>query len=325
MHVALFRRHGLTAREPYTKPGHHLLARAGAARRGRLPGRDDRRAGARASQLLRRETADLPPGDVFGRRARRTGQPGRELLRRPARELTSCSCFRLLKYLEVFPPIVGAIVVPGLVMLSLFLMPFVGRWELGHRFNVVWTFALLDRRGRADRRSHCATTTTAQTEHSQHYLAAVADADAKAERAVELAGSPTGIPPTGALALLRADRENAGPKTVPPTLCVLPQPLRRERHTGRRVARDRRRDSRPRRICGASAAAIGCWAFSIRKQIVGPALLRQHDAQRRRHGRRGSRTHSAPDAIAELNDDELAKLSARSRRRRASRSPPKRA
>ena len=31
--------------------------------------------------------------------------------------------FQLLKYLEVFPPIVGAIVVPGLVMLSLFLMP----------------------------------------------------------------------------------------------------------------------------------------------------------------------------------------------------------
>ena len=51
--------------------------------------------------------------------------------------------FQTLKYLEEFPPIVGAIVVPGLVMLSLFLMPFVGRWQLGHRFNVVWTFALL--------------------------------------------------------------------------------------------------------------------------------------------------------------------------------------
>ena len=35
-------------------------------------------------------------------------------------------------------------------MLSLFLMPFIGRWELGHRFNVVWTIALLDRRRRAD-------------------------------------------------------------------------------------------------------------------------------------------------------------------------------
>ena len=50
--------------------------------------------------------------------------------------------FQLLKYLDKYPPIVGAIIVPGAVMLSLFLMPFIGRWKLGHRFNIVWTFAL---------------------------------------------------------------------------------------------------------------------------------------------------------------------------------------
>jgi ubiquinol-cytochrome c reductase cytochrome b subunit len=119
--------------------------------------------------------------------------------------------FQLLKYLEAFPPIVGAVVVPGLVMFSLLVMPLVGRWELGHRFNIVWTIALLvgafvltvlawydDHSGR--------------TPESQHYLAAVADAHTEAERAVELATAPTGIPPDGALALLQSDPKTQGPK-----------------------------------------------------------------------------------------------------------------
>ena len=119
--------------------------------------------------------------------------------------------FQSLKYLEVFPPIVGAIFVPGLVMLSLFLMPFIGHWKLGHRFNVVWTFALLIGAGvltaLAWHDDH-----NGKTPESQHYLAAVADAEAQAERAVELASSPTGIPPAGALRLLRSDPKTQGPK-----------------------------------------------------------------------------------------------------------------
>jgi ubiquinol-cytochrome c reductase cytochrome b subunit len=116
--------------------------------------------------------------------------------------------YQLLKYMD---PFLGAIVVPGLVMLSLFLMPFIGRWELGHRFNVVWTFALLigavvltalawhhDRNG--------------NTDESKHYLEAVADAKLQAERAVVLANSQTGIPTTGALSLLQSDPKIQGPK-----------------------------------------------------------------------------------------------------------------
>jgi ubiquinol-cytochrome c reductase cytochrome b subunit len=106
---------------------------------------------------------------------------------------------------------VGAVIVPGLVMVSLFLMPLVGRWELGHRFNVVWTIALLVGAG--------ALTVLAwyddhngRTPESQHYLAAVADARSESERAVELASSPTGIPPTGAVALLQVDAKTQGPK-----------------------------------------------------------------------------------------------------------------
>src|SRR4029077_13141276 len=39
--------------------------------------------------------------------------------------------------------LLGAIVIPGLVMLSLFVMPFLGRWRLGHRFNVGLLLILL--------------------------------------------------------------------------------------------------------------------------------------------------------------------------------------
>src|SRR5207247_2201397 len=37
--------------------------------------------------------------------------------------------FQTLRYLEAFPPMFGAIVVPGFVMLTLILMPIVGRWD----------------------------------------------------------------------------------------------------------------------------------------------------------------------------------------------------
>ncbi len=55
----------------------------------------------------------------------------------------------LFQFLKVFEgwgatgEFVGAIVVPGVIMAVMFLMPIVGRWNLGHRFNVAFTFALL--------------------------------------------------------------------------------------------------------------------------------------------------------------------------------------
>ncbi|MFM9197688.1 MAG: cytochrome b N-terminal domain-containing protein, partial [Planctomycetia bacterium] len=55
----------------------------------------------------------------------------------------------LFQFLKVFEgwgatgEFFGAIVVPGLVMGVMFLMPILGRWRLGHRFNVAFTFALL--------------------------------------------------------------------------------------------------------------------------------------------------------------------------------------
>ena len=55
----------------------------------------------------------------------------------------------LFQFLKVFEgwgasgEFFGAIVVPGLVMAVMFLMPIVGRWQLGHRFNIAFTIALL--------------------------------------------------------------------------------------------------------------------------------------------------------------------------------------
>jgi ubiquinol-cytochrome c reductase cytochrome b subunit len=209
LHVLLFRRHGLTVRNPLRAPDSTFWP----------------------EQLLRDAVACLAvaivvlvlvlrdyPGIEEGELA--TSRLGAEL-GAPANPAESFAAarpdmyflflFQLLKYLEAFPPVVGAVVVPGLVMLSLFLMPIIGRWDLGHRFNVVWTFALLIGAGvltmLAWREDH-----NGATPESQHYLAAVADARAQSERAVELAGSPSGIPPTGALALLHADPKTQGPK-----------------------------------------------------------------------------------------------------------------
>jgi ubiquinol-cytochrome c reductase cytochrome b subunit len=209
LHVLMFRRHGLTVREPKRAPDSYFwpeqvlrdaVACLGVAivvlvlvlwnyphlEKG-LPV---------ASQLGAELGAPANPAESYG-------------AARP--EVYFLFLFQTLKYLEEFPPIVGAIVVPGFVMLTLFLMPIVGKWNLGHRFNVVWTFALLVGAGVLtclawydDHHSG--------TSESQKYLAAVSGAKIEAERAVELANSPSGIPPTGALALLQSDPKTQGPK-----------------------------------------------------------------------------------------------------------------
>jgi ubiquinol-cytochrome c reductase cytochrome b subunit len=209
MHIALFRRHGLTVRDPNRGPDcmfwpDQVLRDAVACL-------------AVAIVVLALVLQGYLPGETH---APLTSQLGAEL-GAPADPAESYAAarpetyflflFQTLKYLEGFPPVVGAIIVPGAVMLSLFLMPIIGRWELGHWFNIVWTCALLIAAGVlttiAWRDDH-----NGETPHSQQYLAAVADAEAQAQRAVELAGGPTGIPPTGALSLLRNDPKTQGPK-----------------------------------------------------------------------------------------------------------------
>jgi quinol-cytochrome oxidoreductase complex cytochrome b subunit/mono/diheme cytochrome c family protein len=54
--------------------------------------------------------------------------------------------FQFLKLFEGWGEqgeLLGAVVIPGLIMLGLFLMPIIGRWNLGHRFNIAGTVILL--------------------------------------------------------------------------------------------------------------------------------------------------------------------------------------
>lgn len=116
--------------------------------------------------------------------------------------------YQLLKYFPGDLEWIGAIALPTVVLLVLALMPLVGRWKYGHGFNVVFLLALL----------LCGvvplTVLAWQEDHrgpdSPAYLAAVDAAAADAERIVELAQSPSRIPPTGALALLRSDPKTEG-------------------------------------------------------------------------------------------------------------------
>jgi ubiquinol-cytochrome c reductase cytochrome b subunit len=207
--VALFRRHGITTRKPDRKPdttfwpdqvlrdaivclGVMIVVLLLVVRN--LPSTD----------------SSLSAGERFGPELGAPADPAENYsAARP--ENYFLFLFQILRFLEAFPPVVGAIVVPGLVMLSLVMMPIIGRWDLGHRFNVVWTIAMLIGAGvltaialRDDYNG--------QTEHSRHYLAAVEEARSKARRAMELAGSPHGIPPSGALTMLQSDPMTQGPR-----------------------------------------------------------------------------------------------------------------
>ena len=146
VHLALFRRHGLHARRPLRRPDELFWP----------------------DQVLKDAVAMLAVMAVVlgvilvpAARAMLAGEPVRlaELgaeLGAPADPSVSYAAARpewyflfLFQFLKVFEgwgasgEFLGAIVAPGMVMGMMFLMPVVGRWELGHRFNVVFTLAIL--------------------------------------------------------------------------------------------------------------------------------------------------------------------------------------
>jgi ubiquinol-cytochrome c reductase cytochrome b subunit len=115
----------------------------------------------------------------------------------------------LFQFLKFFPggtEVWGAIVIPGLVMGLIFLMPFIGRWQLGHRFNVGLLCALLIGAGLLTYMA------MAEDRSNENYKAAALDAEREATRVRVLANSPAGIPGSGAVTLLRNDPLTQGPK-----------------------------------------------------------------------------------------------------------------
>jgi ubiquinol-cytochrome c reductase cytochrome b subunit len=231
-HIALFRRHGITAKitpgraDDYFWPRQVLLDAIGclvllaivllcvfhwdlSAMRGRVP-----------TALLGADLgAPADPAEAYS-------------AARP--EWYYLFLFQLLKYFPGSSEIIGAIVIPGAVMAIFFLMPFIGRFQLGHRFNQAFTVlvllaavvltgaALFDdyyaslapRLGLKDEKKLTA---------SKEFLAAREDAEHQARRSVELINRretlPDGslsavrlIPKEGAVHLLRNDPLVRGPR-----------------------------------------------------------------------------------------------------------------
>jgi len=126
--------------------------------------------------------------------------------------------FRSLYQLSnMFPgdamPIVGVswkimpiFVIPGLLMLVVLSIPFIGRLKRGYWINVAVLAFLL---------GAIVLLSAASWRHDfadPEHKAALADGVAQAERAKQLARSPQGIPVAGALSLLRTDPKMQGPK-----------------------------------------------------------------------------------------------------------------
>ncbi|MGH7195081.1 MAG: cytochrome b N-terminal domain-containing protein, partial [Candidatus Saccharimonadales bacterium] len=232
LHVALFRRHGIHTRLPHRRPDTTFW-----------PDQVLKDAVACLAVLavvlllvvwpgLKGGHAGQPPGDYLGAELGAPADPANEYsAARP--EWYFLFLFQFLKLFEwqgnsELGELVGAIVIPGAVMLLLALMPFIGRWKLGHRFNIALLVALLAGVGvltvqamRADRLAlyaskpsdEAANSTLAKRfEASENYLRAVERADADAHRAVTLARAPQGIPAGGMLSVLREDPKTQGPR-----------------------------------------------------------------------------------------------------------------
>jgi len=203
-HIYLFRRHGLTARQPLRRPDAAFWP----------------------DQVLKDTVACLAvlAAVLFLIVRHRLGSPSGPLgaeLGAPADPSEPYSAARpewyflfLFQFLKFFPAeteIWGAIVIPTLVMGILFLMPFIGkwksgRWSIGHWGNLAFLYLLIAGAG------FLTYLATAEDAGNPAYRAAVKQADRDAERATLLAGSPSGVPPAGAVTLLRADAFSQGPR-----------------------------------------------------------------------------------------------------------------
>ncbi len=114
--------------------------------------------------------------------------------------------FELLKYFPGESEIIGAIVLPGAAVGFMFLMPYLGQWKLGHRFNLAFVFGGLAGAGLLTWMA------MKQDRNDPNFQRALRDSHHQAARVIELAKAPSGIPIAGAAALLREDPYIQGPK-----------------------------------------------------------------------------------------------------------------
>ena len=108
--------------------------------------------------------------------------------------------FQLLKYVPAFW---GAVIIPAFLGLWMFLTPFIGKSKGGHQFNVGFWWVLIA--GSAALTGMAISEDQANLKHG----AAIEEANWKSDRVIKIADSE-GIPPAGAVTLLRKDPQNQG-------------------------------------------------------------------------------------------------------------------
>ena len=108
--------------------------------------------------------------------------------------------FQLLKYVPAFW---GAVIIPAFLALWMFLTPFIGKSKGGHQFNVGFWWSLIA--GSVALTGMAISEDQANLKHG----AAIEEANWQAGRVIEIADSE-GIPPAGAVTLLRQDSQNHG-------------------------------------------------------------------------------------------------------------------
>ena len=207
LHVALFRRHGLHAKDPARAPDAMFWP----------------------DQLLKDTVASL---GVLLAVIVLTLQFGGADLAAPADPANPYNAARpewyflfLFQFLKWFPgeaEVWGAFIIPGLVVTVMFLMPWIGRTRGGHLLNVAFLLLLMGgavlltlgavRDDNYARWYEKTDATQSKYEASQAYLRAKREAHREAERVIALAKSPSKIPPTGALTLVYDDPYLQGPK-----------------------------------------------------------------------------------------------------------------
>lgn len=205
-HVALFRRHGLHAKQPSRAADAMFWP----------------------DQLLKDSVAAL---GVLGAVLMYAIYGGGPELTAPADPSNPYNAARpewyflfLFQFLKWFPgelEVWGAFVIPGLIVTLLFLMPWIGRSRAGHLFNVGLLTVILGGiavlTAQAVWADHYAAwfprsdANAARFDASQAFLAAEEQAQREAQRVIALARAQK-IPPTGALTLARTDPYLQGPK-----------------------------------------------------------------------------------------------------------------
>jgi len=241
LHIALFRRHGIHAKVPLPAKGQLVAAKPANATF--WPDQVLKDAVACLAVLcvvlalvfmpvFQGATIPERPGDILGAHLDAPADRANEYsAARP--EWYFLFLFQFLKYFEGMGEqgeLLGAIVVPGALMGMLFLMPILGRWNLGHRFNVLFTIIILfgaagltaqaiydDNMAKYGAPPPIAadgkpTHKQVMYKASQDFIAAVDEAKENAHRAIELARAPRGIPSTGLLSVMNTDPKVQGPR-----------------------------------------------------------------------------------------------------------------